>query len=136
MGTRCSFRRFIVGTLAILLGSWLLPTHSRGAEAPLAHMVFFSLKDRSSAAREKLVASCKKYLSGHAGVDSFSVGVIAGDVEEPVSVRDFDVALHVIFKDRAARDAYLKSARHDQFVAENKESFAKVRVFDSYLSAP
>ena len=53
---------------------------------------------------------------------------------EPVSDREFDVALHVVFEDKQMLEAYLKSERHTEFVAENKDRFAKVRVFDSYLS--
>ena len=103
-------------------------------EARLAHMVFFTLKDHSAASREEFVASCKKYLTGHEGTVSISFGTIAEDVTEPVSVRDFDVALHVIFENKAANAAYQKSARHVAFVEENKAKFEKVRVFDSYLA--
>ncbi len=102
----------------------------------VAHMVFFTLKDRSKEAREALVASCHKYLSDMEGAVSFSVGTIAEDLEEPgVSVRDFDVALHVVFEGKEAERKYLVHPRHRQFVAENKDSFARVRVFDSYLTA-
>ena len=100
----------------------------------LAHMVFFTLKDRSAEAREKFVASCHKYLSNHEGAVYYSVGTIAEDVVEPgVSVRDFDVALHVVFEDKAAKLKYLEHERHKKFVDENKAQFAKVRVLDSYL---
>jgi hypothetical protein len=100
----------------------------------LAHMVFFTLKDRSPEARQKLVSSCKKYLSDHEGTVSFSVGTIAEDVVEPVSDRDFDVALHLVFRDKAAKNQYLTHSRHLKFVEENRDTWAKVRVFDSYLA--
>jgi len=99
-------------------------------------LVFFTLKDHSKESRDRFVASCRTHLTGHEGTVSFSVGVIAEDVEEPVSVRDFDVALHVVFENKAARDVYLEHPRHERFVAENKSSFDKVRVFDSYLVDP
>jgi hypothetical protein len=57
-------------------------------------------------------------------------------VEEPVSVKDFDVALHVVFKDKASKEAYLVHPQHQRFVEENRPQFAKVRVFDSYLTRP
>ena len=105
------------------------------AEPRQAHMVFFALKDHSPEARAKFVESCHKYLSGHEGTVYYSVGVIADDVVEPgVSVRDFDVALHLVFENKAAGAAYLKAPRHLQFVEENKPHFGKVRVFDSYLT--
>ena len=60
---------------------------------------------------------------------------MAEDVEEPgVSVRDFDVALLVVFESKEAEAKYLVAPRHLSFVEENKADFAKVRVFDSYLS--
>ena len=102
----------------------------------LAHIVMFTLKDQSKESRLAFIASCQKYLTRHEGVLSFSVGEIARDVVEPVSDREFDVALHVVFKNKAASDAYQVSPRHKEFVAENKAKFAKVRVFDSYLAKP
>ena len=108
------------------------------AEPQLAHMVFFALKDHSKDSRERFIASCDKYLSNHEGTVYYSVGTIAEDkdVEEPVSVKDFDVALHVVFENKAAKARYLASERHKLFVDENRESFAGVRVFDSFLSPP
>jgi hypothetical protein len=126
--------RVLAGVLATVLVVAAVARPAEKAESQLAHMVFFTLKDHSADAREKFVASCQKYLTNHDGVVSFSLGTIAEDVDEPgVSVRDFDVALHVVFASKAAEQSYLEHARHKQFVAENKDSFAKVRVFDSYL---
>lgn len=102
----------------------------------LAHMVFFTLKERNAEGRARLVGLCQKYLSGHERVAYFSVGTIAEDVVEPgVSVRDFDVALHLVFDDKEAKDVYLKSKRHDEFVASLKDFVGQARVFDSYLAA-
>ena len=100
----------------------------------LAHMVFFTLKDGSKESRAKFIAGCEKYLTGHEGTVSFSVGTIAEDaIEEGVGVKDFDVALHVVFEDKAAKAKYLVNPRHKAFVDEFRPEFAKVRVFDSYL---
>ena len=99
-------------------------------------MVFFALKDHSPEAREKFIASCKKNLSNFDGATYFSVGTIATDVDEPPSVHDFDVALHVVFESKDAKLKYLVHPRHKQFVEENKAVFDKVRIFDSYLSQP
>ena len=110
-------------------------TLNANANGPrLAHMVFFTLNDHSKESRAKFVAGCEKYLTGHEGAQSFSVGVFADDVDEgAVSVKDFDVALHVVFQDKAAKEKYLVNPRHKAFVEEFRASFAKVRVFDSYL---
>lgn len=64
-----------------------------------AHNVYFSLKDTSDGAKKKLVAACKKHLSGHPGTVLFAAGVLAEECDRPVNDRDFDVALHVIFHD-------------------------------------
>jgi hypothetical protein len=95
----------------------------------LVHDVYFLLKDRSPAACDALIASCRKYLTDHPGTVFFAVGVLS-DLARPVNDRDFDVGLHVIFRDRAAHDAYQTDPRHLQFIEENKASWAKVRVFD------
>ncbi len=112
--------------------------HAQDKAGPqLAHMVFFTLKDHSEASREQFVKSCQDYLAEIEGTVYFSVGVIAEDVEEPgVSVKDFDVALHAVFKNKAAKEAYLVHPQHKAFVEKNREQFAKVRVFDSYLASP
>jgi len=109
---------------------------TRAEKAPRqAHSVFFTLKDHSPEARAEFVKSCQKYLTGHEGAVSVSFGTIAEDVVEPdVSVRDFDVALLVVFENKEAGQKYLVAPRHLQFVKENREKFAKVRVFDSYLA--
>ncbi|HEX5272120.1 MAG TPA: Dabb family protein [Gemmataceae bacterium] len=99
----------------------------------LAHNVYFSLKDNSPAARERLIAACKKYLSGHPGTVFFAAGGLAEALARPVNDRDFDVGLHVIFADQAAHDRYQDAPAHHQFIAENKDNWKKVRVFDSVV---
>jgi hypothetical protein len=97
----------------------------------LAHNVYFKLNDNSSAATEKLVAACKKYLIGHSGTVFFAVGTLAAELDRPVNDRDFDVALQVVFDSMASHDQYQKADRHIAFVAENKGNWKKVRVFDA-----
>lgn len=101
--------------------------------ARLAHHVFFTLHDRSEEAASRLVAACQKYLDGHDGLVDFSVGTREPEYQRPVNV-DYDVSLHTVFRDRAAHDAYQTHPRHQQFIEENKESWAEVRVFDSNLA--
>ena len=99
------------------------------------HNVFFSLNDRSDAAKAKLVAACKKYLDGHPNTLFFAVGVLAEDCTRPLNDLNFNVALHVIFTDKAAHDAYQQADRHQTFISESKDNWRKVRVFDSYVEA-
>jgi hypothetical protein len=99
----------------------------------LAHNVFFSLHDKSPAARAKLVNACKTYLTGHAGVAFFACGELAPGMNRPVNDQDFDVALHIVFPDVTHHDLYQEAPRHLKFVEENKADWAKVRVFDSVV---
>lgn len=97
----------------------------------LVHNVYFTLKDNSAGSIQKMSAACKKYLTGHPGEVFFAVGTLAAELNRPVNVRDFDVGLHIVFVDQAAHDRYQVSQRHEEFIAENKESWRQVRVFDS-----
>ncbi len=100
----------------------------------IGHMVYFQLKDNSPAAREKLVAACKKYLADHDGVVYFAAGVIGDSFARDVNDREWEVALHVVFADKAAHDKYQTAETHLKFIEENKENWKKVRVFDSYIT--
>jgi hypothetical protein len=99
----------------------------------LSHDVYFTLKDIAGPAKEKLVAACKKYLSGHPGEVFFAAGIRAEELQRPVNDQDFDVALHIVFDSKAAQDKYQDAARHKQFIEENKDNWKKVRVFDSLV---
>ena len=101
------------------------------AASLLAHNVYFTLKDNSDAARQRLLAACRKYLTGHPGTVFFACGTLAEALQRPVNVRDFDVGLHIVFDSQAAHDRYQEAPRHHQFIAENKDNWRKVRVFDS-----
>lgn len=101
----------------------------------LAHNVFFSLRDNSPAAVQKLIDDCKKYLTVQKGIVSFACGKLEPELAREVNVRDFDVGLHIIFTDRAAHDAYQSDHDHERFVAENKPNWKGVRVFDSLVES-
>lgn len=101
----------------------------------LAHNVYFTLSDASSGAIDRLVAACHKYLKNHPGVVFYAAGGLVEELNRPVNQRDFDVALHVIFDDKASHDAYQQAEDHLKFIAEQKDNWKQVRVFDSYVSA-
>ncbi|GBD37157.1 hypothetical protein HRbin36_02287 [bacterium HR36] len=111
-----------------------LQAQAQGSGQWLAHNVYFSLKDNSPQAKARLVEACRKYLSGHEGTVFFAAGVLAEDLNRPVNDRDFDVGLHIVFKDKAAHDRYQEHPRHKQFIEENQANWKKVRVFDSYVT--
>lgn len=98
----------------------------------LIHNVYFSLNDSSQAASDRLVHACQTLLSGHEGVKFFAVSVLANEFARDVNVRDYHVALHLVFADKEAHDKYQVSETHQQFIAENRDNWKLVRIFDSY----
>ena len=133
-------RTWFVGMICFVLGlgvaAWQFgsESHAQPKSGPmLSHDVYFSLKDNSPEAKKKLVAACQKYLTGHDGEVFFGAGELVSELKREVNDIGFDVALHIVFKDMAAHDKYQVAKRHDQFIAENKDNWKKVRVFDSYI---
>lgn len=118
--------------LSVVLVPALCPASE--PEKMLSHDVYFSLNDNSAQAKESLVAACKKYLSGHPGTIWFAAGPLAEEMRRDVNDREFDVALHLVFKNKAAHDQYSRAERHMKFIEETKANWKKVRVFDSYLA--
>ena len=99
----------------------------------LAHNVFFTLIDSSPAKVAELVAACKKYLNVQPGIVFFAAGPICSELDREVNDRDWHVGLHLVFIDKAAHDLYQDDPTHNQFIAEQKANWSKVRVFDSLV---
>lgn len=125
----------VAGVVAVVVaGAAAQDPPAKGKAGPLiGHMVYFKLKDGSPAARQKLIDACDKYLAEHTGVVFYSAGPIAAEFKREVNVTDWDVALHLVFADKAAHDRYQDHPDHLKFIAENKDTWAAVRVFDSEL---
>jgi hypothetical protein len=136
--SRTKIIAMLCGILAVvaltLTGPMGIGATKTAAGPKLAHMVYFKLKDGSDANRAKLMASCKLLLSGHEGVEYFSTGSLAADLDKEFNDRDFDVSLNLVFANKEAHDKYQESDKHKKFIEMNLESIDKVRVFDSYLS--
>ncbi len=99
-------------------------------------MVFFKLADPSAESREHFAGLCHKYLAKIPGIAYFSVGGLADDLDRDVNDKDFDIALHVVFRDRQAYDVYATHPQHLKLIEMGKPLWTNVRVFDSYLIAP
>jgi hypothetical protein len=124
---------FLSGVFALSTRGWSTAADV-GDKSLLAHDVFFALKDNSGDAKTKLVESCRKYLTKHDGEEFFAVGTRAEESAPSNAVdKDFDVAVHIYFKDKVAEEKYHSSEHHKQFVEENGANFKKVRVFDSIV---
>ena len=100
----------------------------------LAHNVFFSLHDSSEASRARLMQACRTHLTNHPGILFFACGVLADDLRREVNDLGFDVGLHIVFTDKRAHDAYQEAPAHLRFIAENKDGWKAVRVFDSVVT--
>ena len=129
----CKLKLLIpLASLSIVVAAFAQAPAKSGGR--LSHNVYFTLKDKSPEAAGKLMAACRTYLKGHPGEVFFEVGTIAADLTRDVNDRDFQVALHLVFRSKADHDRYQADARHKRFVQENEASWEKVRVFDSYVS--
>jgi hypothetical protein len=132
-------KRLVAGLVGIglavgfLFGRGFGTAEEKKGGPQIGHMVYFQLKESNGENKRKLVEACKKYLSGHPGTVYFSAGVLAEGLKREVNDRDWDVALHLVFKDQAAHDVYQDAAKHKQFIEENKAGWKKVRVFDSEI---
>jgi hypothetical protein len=122
-------------SLAVVALGLALPGPSPAADAArvLAHDVYFTLRDASPEAKQKLVDACRRHLAGHPGTVFFATGVRAGELAREVNDQGYDVSLHVYFRDKAAHDVYQEHARHKQFIAEMNANWKAVRVFDSWV---
>lgn len=128
-----------LGFLTLIIGmhnTVLTGISDAAADKPLmvSHDVFFSLKENTPENKKTLVEACHKYLKGHPGEAFFSAGVLAEDLKRPVNDLNFDVALHLVFNDKASQDKYQDAPRHLEFIEKNKSLWKSVRVFDSYVS--
>ena len=133
-------RQLVCGiVLTLTFAAFALLSGRKNAEAEgdkgpmLAHNVYFALKDKSAEAKNRLVQACSKYLSKHDGEVFFAAGTLAEDLRREVNDRDFDVSLHIFFKDKASHDRYQDAPRHRKFIEENKNNWKKVRVFDAVI---
>ena len=94
------------------------------------HTVFFYLKPETpAAAREKLVRDCRELLSKVPTVKKLWAGLPANTPRDVVD-NSYGVGLTVTFADRAGHDVYQEHPLHLQFIAQNKEWWARVQVYD------
>jgi hypothetical protein len=100
---------------------------------PFAHMFFFQLYDTSTDLVDRFISLCERYLSGYPGQEHFSVGVRALEINRDVSGTNFEVSVHMIFKDIAAYNVYSNHEDHEKFITESAGMSPVRIVYDSYL---
>lgn len=96
------------------------------------HNLYFELTDKSPASIARFTEICVKYLSKHPGILQFTTGGLT-DIKRDVSVRNFDVAVSIIYDSKKAYDDYLKSKEHDAFFPATAGMIANTYIFDTYL---
>ncbi|MEM8738913.1 MAG: Dabb family protein [Planctomycetota bacterium] len=96
------------------------------------HIVHFWLREDLSDERRAAFIAAARGLAASENVANCRVGVPAG-TDRPVVDNSYDVQLAVTFNDRSAHDAYQSDddARHAAFIAEQKDCWAKVVIYDS-----
>ncbi|MFN3410465.1 MAG: Dabb family protein [Limisphaerales bacterium] len=95
-----------------------------------SHVVIFWTDPAQPGAVEELVAGCERYLRDIPGVLHFHVGRMVGS-PRPVVEQSYQVALNLIFPDKAAHDAYQVHPRHVEFVEQVfKRTCVKVLIYD------
>jgi hypothetical protein len=102
-------------------------------DQPMAHTVFFTLKEPTPENIERCTSACHQYLANHDGILYFACGSRAAEYSREVNDTDFHVSLHLLFQSSRAHDIYQDHPEHKKFIDECKPLWAKVRVFDDYV---
>jgi hypothetical protein len=80
-----------------------------------SHIVIFWTKADVAGAADALLAGAEKYLKPIPGILHFHVGRMVPS-QRPVVDQSYQVALNVVFPDKAAQDAYQVHPLHLEFV--------------------
>ncbi len=95
-----------------------------------SHIVIFWTDPANPKAADELIAGAEKYLRAVPGVLHFHVGRMASSHRSVVD-QSYQVALNVIFPDKATQDAYQVHPLHLEFVEKVfKRVCKKVLVYD------
>jgi len=116
----------------LLLGACRAPASAGDSDRPLlVHSVYFTLKEDTPERRQEMIDSSHRLLGKVPGIVALAVGPRDEDLARDVNDLDFDIALTIVFRDRAAHDLYQPHKRHQEFISANLPNVARVRVFDS-----
>ncbi|MDO6432494.1 Dabb family protein [Flavitalea sp. BT771] len=133
---RKNTRRKFLSTAAALgagTAAAALPFTAQAAAAktPLAHHVFFTLKDPSSKEdRDKLVEGVKT-LKGIPTVKEIHVGILADTEKRDVVDTSWQVSELMFFTDLAGQATYQNHPIHLDFIKNYSHLWAKVVVYDA-----
>ncbi len=95
-----------------------------------SHVVIFFTDPAIPDAADQLLAGANQYLKPIPGVLQFHVGKMVGS-HRPVVDQTYQVALNLVFPDKASQDAYQVHPQHVEFVEKVfKRVCKKVIVYD------
>jgi hypothetical protein len=95
-----------------------------------SHVVIFWTKSENPRAAEDLIAGANQYLKPIPGVLHFHIGRMVGS-HRPVVDQTYQVALNLVFPDKASQDNYQTHPMHVEFVEKVfKPNCARVVVYD------
>lgn len=95
-----------------------------------SHVVIFWTDPSDPKSADKLIEGAEKYLRPVPGVQHFHVGRMVPS-PRPVVDQSYQVALNLVFSDKAAQDAYQEHPMHVEFVEKVfKKVCKKVVVYD------
>lgn len=97
----------------------------------LVHTVFFWLKKELSADQAAQFRAGVERLKDINHAEAVYVGTPAQTAERPVIDQSYGVCLTVILKDIPAHDAYQADPIHQEFIAQFKDSWEAVKVYDA-----
>ncbi len=95
-----------------------------------SHVVIFWTHENTPQVADELIAGANKYLKGLPGILHFHIGKMVPS-SRPVVDQSYQVALNIIFKDKASQDAYQNHPGHLEFVDKVFKKLCKaVKVYD------
>jgi hypothetical protein len=105
-------------------------TEPKASETRFSHVVIFWTKPENPKAADELIAGMQRYLKPIPGVLQFHVGRMVPS-HRPVVDQSYQVALNLLFPDKATQDAYQVHPLHIEFVEKVfKPNCTKVVVYD------
>jgi len=97
----------------------------------LIHTVYFWLRKDLDGDKYTEFRLSLETMRGIKHAEAMYIGTPAKTAKRPVVDTSYDFALTVIVKDIAAHDAYQEDPLHQAFIANNKELWKRVKIYDA-----
>lgn len=126
-------RTFVASAVALgaTTAASAMTTMTQKNKKPVAHHVFFWLKNRDSKEDLKKLLEGLQTLKGIKSVKEIHIGVPATTEQRPVVDSSYSASELIFFDDIAGQDAYQVDPIHVKFVEQCAHLWEKVIVYDS-----